>query len=119
MTKLEKQIALEQNEQSAIETNKLLVKKLETAKQAIKELAMNSELVCEYCKYNIPCLAEECEHYVEGVGMHDENGKYFDWKWSCMDFDFGTCKKFENTPCNGCFSNEDLHVEWNGKAKGE
>jgi hypothetical protein len=26
--------------------------------------------------------------------------------WSCEDFDFGTCKMLENTPCNGCFDND-------------
>lgn len=87
--------------------------------QAIKELALESELTCEYCKHNLKC-GEECEFYEEGRGMYDENGKFLDWKWTCMDFDFGTCRKLEDTPCNQCFGEDgEFHFEWNGKLRGD
>lgn len=93
---------------------------LERAKQVIKELAIYSECMCEYCKHNIPCLGEDCEYYQSGVGMYDENGKYYDTKWTCMDFDFGTCEKLAHTPCQFCFvMDDDYNFEWNGKMKGE
>ena len=96
-----------------------LEKQFEVAKQVIKELAADSEHMCDYCKYNIPCLGEKCEFYESGVGMYDESGKYFDWKWSCMDFDFGTCEKLKDMPCSSCFTiNGESKFEWNGKARG-
>lgn len=96
-----------------------LEKQLEVAKQVIKELAVHSDYMCEYCKHNIPCLKKECEFYESGKGMYDEAGKYFDWEWSCMDFNFGDCRKLENTPCKDCFEEDYFHFEWNGQARGD
>lgn len=76
------------------------------------ELIMESENICSYCKNNVECKGEECEKYCEGVG--DADGKFPDWKWSCMDFDFGTCPLLENTPCNDCVKNNDKGFEWRG-----
>jgi len=69
--------------------------------------------ICEeYCKNHIPCLGEKCEHYVSGVG--DSEGKYPDLKWECQDFDYGTCAKLHDTPCNGCFDNGYKGFIWKG-----
>ena len=76
------------------------------------DLVMKSEDICAYCKNNIKCKGRECEKYREGVG--DVNGKFPDWKWTCMDFDFGTCFMLEDTPCNGCFDNDCKGFEWRG-----
>lgn len=70
------------------------------------ELAMQSENICKYCENKIECKGKKCEKYCEGKGGYGQNGQYFaDWKWTCEDFDFGTCPLLENTPCNECFEN--------------
>ena len=76
------------------------------------ELVMESENICSYCKNNIECEGKECKKYCEGVG--DVDGKFPDWKWTCMDFDFGTCFLLEDTPCNGCFEDNAKGFEWRG-----
>ena len=76
------------------------------------ELVMQSEDICSYCKNKIECKGRECEKYREGIG--DADGKFPDWKWTCMDFDFGTCFLLEDTPCNGCFENNTKGFEWRG-----
>ena len=112
------QTALAQNGQSAIETNKQLVQQIIVLKAerdaAIEDLnkALWDDEVCIYCKFHHHCEGERCNCYIEGKGCYDEDSRYYDWKWSCQDFDWGTCDKLENTPCNGC----DLinHFEWRG-----
>ena len=75
-----------------------------------------SDGVCDYCEHNIPCLGKDCECYVDGVGLYDSEGKYYDWKWSCMDYDFGTCDKLINTPCCECIKDYQWSgFKWNGK----
>ena len=112
------QTALAQNGQSAIETNKQLRQQLIVLKAerdaAIEDLqrALWDDEICPYCKHNHHCEDIHCDEYIEGRGMTDENGKYFDWKWSCMDFNWGTCAKLENTPCHGC--NLINNFEWRG-----
>jgi len=64
----------------------------------------NCEDICKHCKNQIECKSKECEAYVSGVG--DIDGKYPTMKWSCEDFDFGTCPMMEKTPCNGCVDND-------------
>ena len=59
--------------------------------------------ICLYCKNKLVCKGCECEHFVSGVG--DAEGKWPDMKWTCEDFNFGTCTLLENTPCNGCIQN--------------
>jgi hypothetical protein len=76
--------------------------------------AIDGELICDFCKYDNPCQGDECDKYIEGVGCTDASGDYHDWKWTCMDFDFGTCGELENTPCNGCFDNNMSGFEWRG-----
>ena len=117
------QTALAQNGQSAIETNKQLVQQIVALKAerdaAVEDLkkALWDDEICSYCKHNYHCGDTECDEYIEGVGMTDEKGTYYDWKWSCRDFDWGTCAKLEDTPCNQC----DLinHFEWRGVNKND
>ena len=68
--------------------------------------------ICAYCNNQIICNGKSCESYCEGVG--DVDGNYPDWEWTCEDFDYGTCFKMQNTPCNGCFDNEYSGFEWRG-----
>lgn len=107
------QTALAQNGQSAIETNKQLTKRLNVAIEDMKR-AIDGELICDFCKHDYKCPGEECDKYSEGVGCTDEDGNYYDWKWTCMDFSFGTCPKLEDTRCNVCFDNDMSGFEWRG-----
>ncbi len=67
--------------------------------------------ICDYCKNHIPCEGKKCSEYIEGIG--DADGKYPDFKWTCEDFDYGTCFKLENTPCNGCYDDYN-GFKWKG-----
>lgn len=108
------QTALAQNGQSAIETNKQLIKQLNTAIEDIKK-AVDDEILCNFCKYDAPCQGEKCDKYIDGKGMtFEKTGQYIDEKWTCMDFEYGTCPKLEDTPCNGCFDNKMNGFEWKG-----
>ena len=108
------QTALAQNGQSAIETNKQLAKRLNIAIEDLKE-AINSDDICTFCKYDVFCQGEKCDKYIEGRGMtFEKTGQYIDEKWTCMDFEHGTCPKLEDTPCNGCFENDMSGFEWRG-----
>lgn len=81
----------------------------------LMELVMESEDICKYCKNNTECKGKDCEKYCEGKGGYGKDGQHFpDWKWTCEDFDFGTCPLLEDTPCNGCFENDCGGFEWRG-----
>ena len=73
--------------------------------------------ICAYCKNRIECKNEQCEKYSSGVG--DVDGNYPDWKWTCMDFDYGTCSLLADTPCNGCFDDDCKGFEWRGQQAGK
>ena len=75
-------------------------------------LKRDSDDICAYCKNRIECKNEQCEKYSSGVG--DVDGNYPDWKWTCMDFDYGTCSLLADTPCNGCFDDDYKGFEWRG-----
>ena len=69
---------------------------------------------CDLCGNKRECKEEKCPAYTSGIGAIDQqSGKeYPDFKWTCMDFEHGTCDFLENTPCNGCdFKN---HWKWRG-----
>ena len=80
-------------------------------------LKRDSDDICAYCKNRIECKNEQCEKYSSGVG--DVDGNYPDWKWTCMDFDYGTCSLLEDTPCNGCFDDDCKGFEWRGQQDGK
>ena len=75
-------------------------------------LKRDSDDICAYCKNRIECESQQCEKYSSGVG--DVDGNYPDWKWTCMDFDYGTCSLLADTPCNGCFEDDCKGFEWRG-----
>ena len=89
-------------------------KNFEALLKDFKEFALNPDDVCKYCKHNQPCRGKECECYIEGREAWDHNGCKHDWAWSCEDFDWGTCPKLENTPCNGCIKHSLQGFEWRG-----
>ena len=95
-----------------VDTLDFYMERCQNLEEDFTELVMKSEDICSYCKNNIECKGEKCEKYCKGVG--DADGKFPDLKWSCMDFDFGTCPLLENTPCNDCFKNNDKDFEWRG-----
>jgi hypothetical protein len=70
------------------------------------------ENICGYCRNFYSCEGPKCSDYIEGVG--DADGKFPNWKWSCMDFAWGQCSKLENTPCNGCIDNKHRGFDWGG-----
>lgn len=115
---LDKYKKLAENGQSAIETNKLLTEKfnrlLKLTKQILREYDFNG---CLYCKHYIECKEQKCPCYEEGIGMEDDKGnKYPDMKWTCMDFNYGECRRYEeegNTFCKDCKNM--LNWEWNEK----
>ena len=80
-------------------------------------LKRDSDDICAYCKNRIECKNEQCEKYSSGVG--DVDGNYPDWKWTCMDFDYGTCSLLADTPCNGCFDDDYKGFEWRGPQAGK
>ena len=80
-------------------------------------LKRDSDDICAYCKNRIECKNEQCEKYSSGVG--DVDGNYPDWKWTCMDFDYGTCSLLADTPCNGCFDDDCKGFEWRGPQAGK
>ena len=75
-------------------------------------LKRDSDDICAYCKNRIECKSQQCEKYSSGVG--DVDGNYPDWKWTCMDFDYGTCSLLADTPCNGCIEDDCKGFEWRG-----
>ena len=95
-------------------TDKQLREQYDKLMKDFTELVMTSENICQYCKNNIKCRGKECEKYIEGRGCWDDKRCHHDWTWSCKDFDFGTCDMLENTPCNGCFENDNRGFEWRG-----
>lgn len=95
-----------------VDTLDFYVERCQKLEEDFAELVMESENICSYCKNNIECKGKECEKYCEGVG--DVDGKFPDWKWTCRDFDFGTCPLLESTPCNECFANNAEGFEWRG-----
>ena len=68
---------------------------------------------CLLCKWYQGCAGEDCPHYLCGKGLTDTKGQFHaDVVWTCEDFDWGTCDKLKDTPCNGCnFRN---NWQWRG-----
>lgn len=93
-------------------------KKAEAAIADLREVVKQTDDGCKLCIHNHVCLEEKCPKFECGVGAVGKDGTEFpDFKWSCTDFDWGTCSMLENTPCNGCdFQN---HWEWRGPQEGE
>lgn len=99
-------------------TNKL-IKTIENLQsllnKAISDIsqALKTNDICSFCAYKIKCPGNNsCSEYIEGVGVKDEQGKTYNWKWDCTNFEYGTCDKLIGTPCENC----DLtnHFKWRG-----
>ena len=77
-------------------------------------LKRSDDDICAVCKNRIECKGEDCEHYEKGNGMSFNGKEYPEMKWTCEDFNYGTCKKMENTPCQGCFDSNFSGFDWVG-----
>lgn len=92
--------------------NRQFTEKFSALSKDFYEIIIKSEDVCKYCKHHQPCEGKNCKDYIEGKGAWDDKHCYYDWVWSCQDFNYGECPKLENTPCNGC--NFENNFEWKG-----
>ena len=92
--------------------NRQFTEKFSALSKDFYEIIIKSEDVCKYCKHYQPCEGKNCKDYIEGKGAWDDKHCYYDWVWSCQDFNYGECPKLENTPCNGC--NFENNFEWKG-----
>lgn len=93
--------------ESATETNKLLAEKLIRLSKLTQHALFDYDIdSCKYCRHYLKCEGKDCLYYEEGIGMEDGKGnKYPDMKWTCMDFNYGECRKFEeksNIFCKEC-----------------
>lgn len=70
----------------------------------IKALKEWDDDICKKCKHDHKCEAQKCEGYEFG-SRGDVNGKKANFLWTCEDFNYGTCRMLEKTPCNGCMEN--------------
>ena len=95
-----------------VDTLDFYMERCQKLEEDFLELVMQSEDTCFYCKNYIACKGKECEKYCSGIG--DVDGNFPDWKWTCEDFDFGTCPLLENTPCNECIENDFKGFKWRG-----
>lgn len=68
----------------------------------IEMLKQYDEGVCDKCanKVSVVC-GEDCPGYEYGHTAYID-GEKVNVLWTCEDFDFGSCKILENTPCNKC-----------------
>lgn len=98
-----------------VDTLDFYAERCQNLEEELIDLIMESENICSYCNNNIECKGKKCEKYCEGKGGYGQDGQHFpDWKWTCMDFDYGTCPLLENTPCNECFDNNCRGFYWRG-----
>lgn len=93
--------------ESTTETNKVLAEKLIRLSKLTQHALFDYDFdSCEYCRHYLKCEGKDCSYYEEGHGMTDDKGnKCPDMKWTCMDFNYGTCRKYEeesNTFCKEC-----------------
>lgn len=95
-----------------VDENQQLTEKFSALLKDFNEVIIKSEDICKYCKHYQPCYGKNCKDYIEGKGAWDDKHCYYDWVWSCQDFNYGECPKLENTPCNGC--NFENNFEWKG-----
>lgn len=63
-------------------------------------------LPCDFCENKPVCSKEKCAEYEEGKGVWDDKGNFkSEYKWCCLDFEFGTCLKLKDSPCKDCMKN--------------
>lgn len=78
-----------------------------------KVLVEGKDDPCFFCKHHFHGCNENCKHYEKGNGLLDEKNNYYDWNWTCMDWEYGTCEQLINTPCHKCFENDFSNWEYN------
>ena len=91
----------------------------QAAVEMLIKFIKQSDDACDYCKNLIECKGEGCECFEQGKGGTSDGKEYPDFKWTCEDFDHGTCRMMKNTPCNGCFENDCSGFEWRGPQAGK
>lgn len=101
--RMEQLIALAENGQSAIDTNKRLSKKLTMALGDLKIALKNNEDTCQLCKHYVICEGKDCNKFFEFDEVTDENGKVYPWKGDCLELNWGDCPMQEDKPCKECF----------------
>lgn len=73
----------------------------------------SSNIICKLCKHHYENCNDSCPSFIQGDTMtNPETNESFNIKWTCQDFDFGTCDVLEHTPCNGCYKGSNW--EWRG-----
>ena len=95
-----------------VDENRQFTERFSALSKDFNEVIIKSEDICKYCKHHQSCEGKNCKDYIEGKGAWDDKNCYYDWVWSCEDFNYGECPKLENTPCNGC--NFENNFEWKG-----
>jgi len=88
-------------------------RELAAIEELMRQLKHPADDICSLCQNHVKCEGKNCPEYVKGQGG-TINGKQADFKWTCEEFNFGTCDVLENTPCNGCFDNDYKGFEWIG-----
>lgn len=102
----------------SVALSRKLKARCEAAERDLRSVIQYADEGCKLCVHHHECQSRNCPNYIEGMGATDWDGKsHPDFKWTCRDFEFGTCAALENTPCNGCdFEN---HFSWRGPGKEE
>lgn len=109
--RMEQLIALNENGQSAIDTNKRLTNKLQMALDDMKSL-IQDDGYCKLCVHFVECKGNKCSGYFEYNEVTDENGKVIPWKGDCRDFSWGDCPLQEDKPCRNCKNASEF--KWRG-----
>lgn len=85
------------------EENKQLCKRLDAALKDMRMLVKNADNGCDVCAHHHVCAGKQCPKYIGGVGVKWSDGSDIpNMRWSCMDFEFGTCPMLQDTPCADC-----------------
>lgn len=83
-----------------------VVKERDEAVNDLKRYVADRGDSCSICAYYVPCMEKECPYYCEG-NEGEIDGRKVEFKWTCMDFDYGDCQMRENAPCRNCNVAED------------
>lgn len=103
------------SEQLQSENERLKAERDKLTEYIIKLIKKHDDDVCYKCKNYIKCKGKECDYFMEGIGATGSDGEeHADFIWTCEDFNYGTCRKLTDTPCNGCFDNDYKGFDWVG-----
>lgn len=83
--------------------NKQLRKRLDASLKDMRTLVKNADNGCDVCAHHHVCAGKQFPEYIEGVGVKwSDESDIPNMRWSCMDFEFGTCPMLQDTPCADC-----------------